>query len=75
MKKQLLALLFLVIGVSNLLAQAASVQWDCTADTNPTTTVGNVVPQPIIGSKFEVRDYTGGNSTGPLSSTHQRWWP
>lgn len=75
MKKQLLALLFLVVGVSNLLAQAASVQWDCTADVNPTTTVGNVVPQPIIGSKFDVRDYGGTNSTGPLSSTHQRWWP
>jgi hypothetical protein len=75
MKKQLLALLFLVVGVSNLLAQAASVQWDCTADANPTTTVGNVVPQPIIGNKFVVRDYNGTTSTGPLSVTQQRWWP
>lgn len=75
MKKQLLALLFLVIGVSNLLAQASSVQWDCVADVNPTTTVGNVVGQPLVGSKFDVRDYNGTNSTGPLSGTHQRWWP
>lgn len=75
MKKQLLALLFLVIGVSNLLAQAASVQWDCVADENPTTTVGNIVAQPLVGSNFAVRDYNGTNSTGPLAGTHQRWWP
>lgn len=75
MKKVLLTLGLVVVLSTNLIAQAASVQWDCTADLNPTTTVGNVVPQPIVGSKFEVRDYNGTNSTGPLSSTHQRWWP
>lgn len=76
MRKQLLVLFFLLIGLSNLSAQsAASVQWDCIADANVTTTVGNIEGQPLIGNNFVIRDYTGGTSTGPLSGSHQRWWP
>ncbi|MFA7420833.1 MAG: T9SS type A sorting domain-containing protein [Melioribacteraceae bacterium] len=76
MKKQLLALLLFLVGLSNLSAQsAASVQWDCIADENVTTTVGNIEGQPLVGSNFVVRDYKGTSSTGPLSGSHQRWWP
>ena len=79
MKKLFTSMIFVFVlfFAQNYLAQtAASVQWDCVADQKVTTTVGNVLGQPEVGSTgFYVRDYTGGNSNGPLSSTHQRWWP
>lgn len=76
MKKQLLTFVLVIICFSKFYAQsAASVQWDCIADEKPTTVVGNIVAQPLVGSNFVVRDYTGGNSVGPLSGTHMRWWP
>lgn len=76
MKKYLLILFVMTIALTNLFAQtAASVQWDCVANVRATTTVGNVVPDSITGKNFTVRDYNGTNSSGPLSSTHQRWWP
>lgn len=76
MKKHLLTFVFAIICFSNFYAQsAASVQWDCISDEKPTTIVGNIVAQPLIGSNFVVRDYNGTNSVGPLSGTHQRWWP
>lgn len=73
--KRLLLVLYFMGCVSGLLAQTASVQWDCIADANPTTVVGNIVAQPLVGNNFIIRDYNGGASVGPLSGTHQRWWP
>ena len=54
---------------------AASVTWNLVAPdtTNPSAIVGNVTGQPITGSNFYIRDYTG-TLAGPLN-TFMRWWP
>jgi hypothetical protein len=54
----------------------ASVVWNLTLpdSANPSTTVGNVVGQPISGSEFFVRSFTG-TPNGPLGTGNMRWWP
>ena len=53
-----------------------SVVWNLTLpdSANPTTTIGNVVGQPINGSNFFVRSFTG-TPNGPLGTGNMRWWP
>jgi hypothetical protein len=54
----------------------ASVRWNLIMpdSANPSTTVGNVTGQPISGSNFYVRSFTG-TPNGPLGTTNMRWWP
>jgi hypothetical protein len=54
----------------------ASVIWNLIMpdSANPSTVVGNVTGQPISGSNFYVRSFTGAPN-GPLGTTNMRWWP
>jgi len=54
----------------------ASVVWNLILpdSANPSTTIGNVTGQPISGSNFYVRSFTG-TPNGPLGTTNMRWWP
>jgi len=54
----------------------ASVKWNLIMpdSANPSTIVGNVTGQPISGSNFYVRSFSG-TPNGPLGTTNMRWWP
>jgi hypothetical protein len=54
----------------------ASVVWNLIMpdSANPSTIVGNVTGQPISGSNFYVRSFSG-TPNGPLGTTNMRWWP
>ena len=54
----------------------ASVTWNLILpdSANPSTTVGNVVGQPISGNNFYVRNFAG-TPNGPLGTSNMRWWP
>jgi hypothetical protein len=72
-----LSILLALICSVNLYAQtAATITWTCVEpDSTRATVAGNVIGQPSFGLNMVVRDYAGASSTGPLSSTHQRWYP
>lgn len=57
-------------------AGPASVVWKLIMpdSANPSTSVGSVTGQPISGSNFYVRSFTG-SPNGPLATGNMRWWP
>lgn len=73
----LMVTVLVVVSLSSVLAQtAASVTWNLILpdSAKPSTIVGNVTGQPISGSNFYVRSFSG-TPNGPLGTTNMRWWP
>lgn len=72
MKKALL--LFILIMSTSLFAQKASATWQLIADPNAIV-VGNVAAEAAVGfGGIAIRDYTGANLSGPLSTSQARWY-